>query len=170
MSRNSPSQEWNPRPALEEESQPLNHQGGPSSSCFELGLKEVLIFSMKVLAKGANNTLQVACIMKYDQPRKSPSFTGRWAVFTDDISTVEQAGPGWAQGFTGAMSWAAQGRIWQFTGCSHLWGCSPLFRVWTQAFYSSINDQWLFGFFSLQIFSKIFQDVVLKIQNVNLII
>lgn len=96
-----PSQQLNLHPALEAGSQPLNHQGSPSSSCFELGLKEVLISSMKGLAKGANNTLQIDPIMKYNQPRKSPSFKGKWAVLTDDVSTVEQAGPSWAQGFTG---------------------------------------------------------------------
>lgn len=100
-----PSQELNLRPApcIGSRVSTTESPGKSFLELLELGLKEVLISSMTVLAKGANNTLQIDPIMKYDQPRKSPSFKGKWAVLTDDVSTVEQAGPSWAQGFTGGQ-------------------------------------------------------------------
>lgn len=43
---------------------------------------------MTVAVDDANNILQIGSVMKYEQPRKSPSFNVKGTVFIDNVSTA----------------------------------------------------------------------------------
>lgn len=43
---------------------------------------------MRVVVDDANNILQIGSVMKYEQPRKSPSFNVKCTVLIDNVSAA----------------------------------------------------------------------------------